>query len=109
MPGTVYELDEAGVALRPVLESLTSWGARFLFPPRPGEKLDPVEAYEALEPYDAVIIGDVDTCRRKIQGLADLGVDRLMCLMQMGPLPHETVLRSIRDAGEILIPEFAKS
>jgi alkanesulfonate monooxygenase SsuD/methylene tetrahydromethanopterin reductase-like flavin-dependent oxidoreductase (luciferase family) len=74
-----------------------------------GEKLDPVEAYEALEAYDAVVIGDVDSCRRKIQRLADLGVDRLMCLMQMGPLPHEVVMRSIRDAGELLIPEFEKA
>ena len=69
-----------------------------------GEKIDPVEAYEALEPYDAVIIGDVDSCLRKLERLRDLGVDRLMCLMQMGPLPHEVVMRSIRDAGECLIP-----
>jgi alkanesulfonate monooxygenase SsuD/methylene tetrahydromethanopterin reductase-like flavin-dependent oxidoreductase (luciferase family) len=72
-----------------------------------GEKLDPVEAYEALEPYDAVVIGDVDTCRRKIENLASLGVDRLMCLMQMGPMRHEVVMRSIRDAGECLIPELS--
>ena len=71
-----------------------------------GEKIDPVEAFEALEPYDAVIIGDVDSCRRKLMRLHELGVDRLMCLMQMGPLPHEVVMRSIRDAGECLIPEM---
>ncbi len=71
-----------------------------------GEKLDPVEAYEALEPCDAAIIGDVDTCRRKIMRLRELGLDRLMCLMQMGPLPHEVVMRSIRNAGESLIPEL---
>jgi alkanesulfonate monooxygenase SsuD/methylene tetrahydromethanopterin reductase-like flavin-dependent oxidoreductase (luciferase family) len=71
-----------------------------------GEKLDPVEAYEALEPYDAVIIGDVDSCREKLRLLEQLGVDRLMCLMQMGSIPHEVVMRSIRDAGELLIPEI---
>ena len=65
-----------------------------------------VEAFEALEPYDAVIIGDVDSSRRKLMRLHELGVDRLMCLMQMGPLPHEVVMRSIRDAGECLIPEM---
>ena len=70
-----------------------------------GEKIDPVEAYEALEPYDAVIIGDVETCRRKIERLEALGLDRLMCLMQMGPLSQEVVLRSIRVAGECLVPE----
>jgi len=74
-----------------------------------GQKIDPVEAYEALEPYDAVIIGDVDSCRRKLERLQDLGVDRLMCLMQMGPLSHQVVMRSIRDAGECLIPELKRS
>ena len=73
-----------------------------------GEKLDPVEAFEALEPYAAVIIGDVESCRTKLRKLEQLGVDRLMCLMQMGSIPHEVVMRSIRDAGELLIPELAK-
>ncbi|MBW2423850.1 MAG: LLM class flavin-dependent oxidoreductase [Deltaproteobacteria bacterium] len=73
-----------------------------------GEKLDPVEAFEALEPYDAVLVGDVESCRRKIERLGALGLDRLMCLMQMGPLSHEVVMRSIRVTGEALIPEFAK-
>jgi len=71
-----------------------------------GEAIDPVEAYEALEPYDAVIIGDVESCREKLRKLRGIGVDRLMCLMQMGSIPHEIVMRSIRDAGETLIPEF---
>ena len=73
-----------------------------------GEKIDPVEAYEALEPCDAAIIGDVETCRRKITRLKELGLDRLMCLMQMGPLSHEVVMRSIRNAGKFLIPELKR-
>ena len=72
-----------------------------------GHALDPVEVYEALDPFDAVIIGDVDTCRRKLQRYADCGVDRLMCLMQMAPLPHETVMKSIRTTGKYLITRFA--
>jgi hypothetical protein len=74
-----------------------------------GEKIDPVEAFEALEPYDAVIIGDVEACRRKIRRLDELGLDRLMCLMQMGTMSQETVMRSIRVTGEYLIPEFHKA
>ncbi len=73
-----------------------------------GEKIDPIEAYEALEAYDAVIIGDIDTCRRKITRLQELGLDRLMCLMQMTPLSHEVAMRSIRTAGEFLIPELKR-
>ncbi len=51
-----------------------------------GEPIDPVEAYEALEDQDSVIIGDVDTCRRKIEKFRDAGFGRLMCLMQFGHL-----------------------
>jgi hypothetical protein len=37
----VYELDDAGLDLVPILDGLSKWGARYLFPPRPGDKLDP--------------------------------------------------------------------
>jgi alkanesulfonate monooxygenase SsuD/methylene tetrahydromethanopterin reductase-like flavin-dependent oxidoreductase (luciferase family) len=72
-----------------------------------GHTIDPVEAYEALEDQDSVIIGDVDTCRRKIEKFAAVGFDRLMCLMQFGHLPHDAVLGSIRRVGEILVPEHS--
>lgn len=73
-----------------------------------GLELDPVEAYEALLPIDSVIIGDPATCRRKLGRYASLGVDRLMCLMQMGHLEHRWALESIRTLGKYLIPEFSK-
>ncbi len=72
-----------------------------------GWELDPVEAYEVLEPLDSVIIGDVDHCRRKFQRYASVGVDRMMCLMQFGQLSHAQALGSIRTLGESLIPEMA--
>ncbi len=68
---------------------------------------DIVEVYEALEPLDSVIVGDVETCRRKMTKYAEAGVDRLMCLMQYGQLAHEDVMSSMRLVGEALIPEFA--
>jgi alkanesulfonate monooxygenase SsuD/methylene tetrahydromethanopterin reductase-like flavin-dependent oxidoreductase (luciferase family) len=71
-----------------------------------GQQLDPVEVYEALLPIDSVIIGDVETCRRKIARYAALGVDRLMCLMQVGHLEHARALASIRTAGKFLVPEL---
>ena len=74
-----------------------------------GLPIDPVEAYEALEDQDSVIIGDVDTCRRKVEKYRDAGFGRLMCLMQFGHLPQDQVLASIRRVGEHLIPEFAVS
>jgi alkanesulfonate monooxygenase SsuD/methylene tetrahydromethanopterin reductase-like flavin-dependent oxidoreductase (luciferase family) len=72
-----------------------------------GMEIDPLEAYEALADQDSVIIGDVETCRRKIEKFQAAGFDRLMCLMQFGQLSHEQVLGSIRRVGEALIPELA--
>ncbi len=37
---TVYELDEAGRALKPAFLELTRWGMRFLEPPRPGDQIE---------------------------------------------------------------------
>ncbi|MCH2171381.1 LLM class flavin-dependent oxidoreductase [Myxococcota bacterium] len=74
-----------------------------------GQTLDPEEAYEVLEPIESVIIGDVDLCRKKMQGFADIGADRLMCMMQLGAVPHQQVMESIQRVGEVLLPEFATS
>ena len=49
VPGVVYELDEAGIDLIPVLRSLARWGTRFLLPLRPGDRLDPELFYWFLE------------------------------------------------------------
>jgi hypothetical protein len=73
---------------------------------RAGQTLDPEEAFDAVESFDSVMIGDVESCRRKLRRIESLGVDRLMCLMQFGPLPHETVLKSLRTTGKFLVPEF---
>ena len=72
-----------------------------------GEKVSNEEAHEITEGLDSVIIGDPDLCKRKMQKYRDIGVDRLMCLMQFGRIPHEEVLRSIKLTGERLIPQFA--
>jgi alkanesulfonate monooxygenase SsuD/methylene tetrahydromethanopterin reductase-like flavin-dependent oxidoreductase (luciferase family) len=74
-----------------------------------GYDIDPIEAYEALEQQDSVIIGDVDTCLRKVQRYRDAGFGRLMALMQFGHLPHDEVMASIRRVGEAIIPEIAGS
>jgi alkanesulfonate monooxygenase SsuD/methylene tetrahydromethanopterin reductase-like flavin-dependent oxidoreductase (luciferase family) len=71
------------------------------------EALDPVEAFEVLEPMESVVIGDVDACRAKLARYAALGTDRLMCLMQFGTLAHAQVMRSLALAGEALLPELA--
>ena len=69
-----------------------------------GQKLDPVEVFEVMEQIESVVIGDVDACAVKLKGFASIGCDRLMCLMQMGAVSHEDVMKSIRLTGEELIP-----
>jgi alkanesulfonate monooxygenase SsuD/methylene tetrahydromethanopterin reductase-like flavin-dependent oxidoreductase (luciferase family) len=71
-----------------------------------GEQLSDEEIFEALRDQDSLIVGSQQTCRKKLRMYADLGIDRLMCFQQVGSLPHDAVMRSIRLIGE-LIPEFA--
>ena len=57
-----------------------------------GEQISNEEAYELLSPIASVIIGDPETCIRKVEGYADLGVDRLMCFCQIADLPQHVIL-----------------
>ncbi len=73
-----------------------------------GDHVSNEEAHETLEELDSVIIGDPDHCRTKAAKYEGIGTDRLLCLMQFGSVPHDTVKASIRLAGEHLIPHFAE-
>jgi alkanesulfonate monooxygenase SsuD/methylene tetrahydromethanopterin reductase-like flavin-dependent oxidoreductase (luciferase family) len=70
-----------------------------------GEDVPPDEIYEVLSAQASLIAGSPETCRKKMQAYADLGIDRLMCFQQVGGLRHEDVMKSIRLIGE-LIPEL---
>jgi alkanesulfonate monooxygenase SsuD/methylene tetrahydromethanopterin reductase-like flavin-dependent oxidoreductase (luciferase family) len=79
---------------------------RLLNRQRAGRAIDPEEAYEVMAGMESVILGDVDTCRAKIERYREIGVDRLMCLMQFGALPHARVMQSLRLTGEHLVHAF---
>lgn len=70
-----------------------------------GEQVPDDEMFAALSSQDSLIVGSPETCRRKMQVFRDLGIDRLMCFHQVGALPHDKVMKSIRLIGE-LIPEL---
>ena len=72
-----------------------------------GEAIDPEEAFEVIEEIESVVIGDVESCRSKIEGYRSIGIDRLMCSMSFGHVSQEDTLKSIRLTGEQLIPDFA--
>ena len=73
---------------------------RLLNRQRAGHALDPEEVYEVLDAVESVVIGDPDRCRDKIARYRELGIQRLMCLMQFGALPQERILESIRLTAE---------
>jgi len=53
-----------------------------------------------------VIVGDPVAARETVSRFADIGVDELILVMQMGTVPHELVMRSIRTFAERVIPHF---
>ncbi|MEU5266457.1 LLM class flavin-dependent oxidoreductase [Amycolatopsis sp. NPDC021455] len=71
-----------------------------------GEQVSDDEVFDVLSAQDSLIVGSPDTCRKKLRAYADLGIDRMMCLQQIGGIPHDKVMQSIRLIGE-LIPELA--
>lgn len=72
-----------------------------------GEDVSGEEVYEILGSQDSIIIGDPETCRRKMKHYQDIGVDRLLCFQQVGGLSHESIMNSIRLIGEQCIPYFS--
>ncbi|MET1071161.1 MAG: LLM class flavin-dependent oxidoreductase [Umezawaea sp.] len=70
-----------------------------------GEEVPEEEVFEALNAQDSLIVGSPETCRKKLRVYEELGIDRLMSFHQVGALPHEKVMKSIR-LFSTLIPEF---
>jgi alkanesulfonate monooxygenase SsuD/methylene tetrahydromethanopterin reductase-like flavin-dependent oxidoreductase (luciferase family) len=57
---------------------------------------------------DMIVVGDPDQCMEKVRRYESLGVDQLICYVQFGTLPHESVMRTIQLMGEHVIPELEK-
>lgn len=53
------------------------------------------------------IVGDPTCARESVQRYKDLGVDELMLIMQLGTVPHELVLQSLKTFAEKVMPHFA--
>ena len=53
-----------------------------------------------------VIVGDPTAARESVERFRDIGVDELMLVMQMGTVPHELVMQSLRTFGEQVMPHF---
>jgi alkanesulfonate monooxygenase SsuD/methylene tetrahydromethanopterin reductase-like flavin-dependent oxidoreductase (luciferase family) len=55
------------------------------------------------------MVGDPEFAKEYIQRFEEIGVDELIMVMQMGTVPHELVMESIKTFGEQVIPHFASS
>ncbi|MDT0433251.1 MULTISPECIES: LLM class flavin-dependent oxidoreductase [Streptomyces] len=60
-----------------------------------------VAAYHTDHPY-----GSAEGAVERVRELADAGADEVMCLVQMGTVPHEVCMETIRQWGEKVIPRF---
>ena len=70
-----------------------------------GEEPPEEEIYEILSQQESLIVGDKETFAHGVRTYGEMGIDRLMSFHQVGKLPQEKVLKSIRLLGE-LIPEL---
>ena len=59
---------------------------------------------EALEAAGMVVAGDPEHAIEQLRGLADHGIDHVLCALQAGGVPHADVLRSIELFGQQVIP-----
>ncbi len=51
-------------------------------------------------------IGDPVAAREFVQRFAEIGVDELILIMQLGTVPSELVMESVRTFGEKVLPHF---
>jgi hypothetical protein len=56
--------------------------------------------------FDEDAYGTVDQAIRYVDRLFKAGADEILFLVQMGTVPHEATMETIRNIGEHLIPHF---
>ena len=78
-----------------------------------GVDADEKTAQEAMKPKNLLKMGllcagNPDNCIKVLEGFEALGVDLMLCFMEMGRVPHEATMESIRLFGKYVIPHFNK-
>jgi alkanesulfonate monooxygenase SsuD/methylene tetrahydromethanopterin reductase-like flavin-dependent oxidoreductase (luciferase family) len=58
------------------------------------------------EAENAIVVGDPVRARQAVQRFAEAGVDELILVMQMGTVPQEVAMESIRTFAEQVMPAF---
>jgi alkanesulfonate monooxygenase SsuD/methylene tetrahydromethanopterin reductase-like flavin-dependent oxidoreductase (luciferase family) len=60
--------------------------------------------FEYLLENRMILVGSPDTIAETVQGFGDVGATQMLTAMQLGRIPHEKVLDSIRLFGKEVIP-----
>ncbi len=55
----------------------------------------------------AAVVGDPAAAKETVAAFVDIGVDELILVMQMGTVPHELIMESLRTFAEKVMPHFA--
>ncbi len=76
-----------------------------------GADLTEAGAREQMRPANLVdkgllCAGNPDTCIRVLERFDRLGIDLILCFMEMGRVPHQRTMESIRLFGKYVIPHF---
>jgi alkanesulfonate monooxygenase SsuD/methylene tetrahydromethanopterin reductase-like flavin-dependent oxidoreductase (luciferase family) len=61
----------------------------------------------AADAQMTAIVGDPSAAREMVKRFVDVGVDELILIMQMGTVPHEVIMQSLRTFAEKVMPHFA--
>ncbi len=122
-PATLVLHDDrkaAAYGLRGARFFAESLGKYYLSGTRPVGRLDvPRDFFSDTDLEDAMalrnapgspvssIVGDPASARETVARFVDIGVDELILVMQMGTVPHELVMESLRTFAEEVMPHFA--
>jgi alkanesulfonate monooxygenase SsuD/methylene tetrahydromethanopterin reductase-like flavin-dependent oxidoreductase (luciferase family) len=63
--------------------------------------------FEYLLENGMILVGSPDTITETVQGFGDVGATQMLTAMQLGRIPHEKVLDSIRLFGKEVIPNVS--
>ena len=70
------------------------------------EKIPIIDATTSNYHIEEDAYGTVDQAIRYVQRLIDAGADEILFILQMGAIPHEVTMETIRNIGKHLIPHF---
>jgi alkanesulfonate monooxygenase SsuD/methylene tetrahydromethanopterin reductase-like flavin-dependent oxidoreductase (luciferase family) len=83
--------------------------ARVSASPQPAGDAAPRNPFQLDDPEalrETIVCGSPDTCADAIAALADLGIEYLLFFVNLGGMPHEDVMRSLRLFASEVMPRF---